>query len=92
MQESQTKGCTAQGHAHFECEPCLDLFRQHLGNHAIEIVEDLHGQLRLDAAFVDEIVDSVDERLTDTGELCQYTAALVVSLNLQAQQLVADQR
>jgi hypothetical protein len=47
------QGCTAHGHAHFECEPCPDLVRQHLGNHAIEVVEDLHGQLGLDAAFVD---------------------------------------
>ena len=52
-------------HAHFECESCLDFVRQHFSHHAVKIVQDLHGELRLDAAFVDQIVDGVDEGLAD---------------------------
>ena len=63
--------------AHFERESCLDFVRQHFSHHAVKIVQDLHGELGLDAAFVDQIVDSVDERLADAVNIAsvQFSTA-----------------
>src|SRR2546423_3169672 len=53
--------------AHFECEPCFHFVRQHFGNHTIKIIEDFHRELRLDAAFVDQVINRVNKRLADAG-------------------------
>jgi len=51
----------------FECESRLDLLTQHFGNYAVKIAEDFHGELRFDTAIVDQIVDRVNESLTDAA-------------------------
>lgn len=45
--------------AYLERQPRPHLRSQYLGNATIVIRENLHGQLGLDAAFVDEIIESV---------------------------------
>ena len=49
----------------FEVEAGLDALGEHLGDDAVEVVEDLHGELGLDASVVDEVVDRVDEGFAD---------------------------
>ncbi len=44
---------------HLECQPRLDLLLQRLGNNAIELGEDLHGELGVDALFADQLVQGV---------------------------------
>ena len=53
--------------AHLERKPSADFIRQHLGNNPIKGGEDLHGELGLDTAFVDEIVQRVGQRQAETG-------------------------
>ena len=51
---------------YLECEPRLDLVCEHVGNGLVEVCEDLHGQLGLDAALGDQVVQRVREGTTQT--------------------------
>jgi hypothetical protein len=46
-------------------QPSLHLIRQHLRNTAIEVRQDLHRQLGLDATLADQVVEGVRERHAD---------------------------
>jgi hypothetical protein len=46
---------------HLKRKPRLDLICEHVGNRLVEVCEDLHGQLGLDAALGDQIVQRVRE-------------------------------
>lgn len=48
-----------------ETHPRLDLLRQHLLHDPVKVAQDLHGQLWLDVALVDKIVDCVHQRRAD---------------------------
>lgn len=50
------------GATDLECQAGLDLLREDVGDGAVEVGEDLHGQLGLDAALRDEVVQRVCER------------------------------
>lgn len=55
------------GSSHLEAEAGLDLVGQHFGDGLVEVHEDLHGKLRLDAALRDERVQRVCEGATETA-------------------------
>lgn len=44
---------------HLERQPCLDLVLKHVCDGSVEVGEDLHGQLRVDARVRDEVIESV---------------------------------
>jgi hypothetical protein len=46
---------------YLECQPRLHFFSQNLCNTAIEVRQDLHRQLGLDAPLADQVVESVCE-------------------------------
>ena len=50
---------------YLEGQPCLDLIRQNLSDATIEVREDLHCQLRLDAPLADQSIEGVCERHAD---------------------------
>lgn len=50
----------------------LHLIGQHFRNRAIEVREDLHRQLRLDATLADEVVERVRQRHADARQPSQY--------------------
>ena len=50
---------------YLEREPRLDLLPQRLGDATIEVRQDLHRQLRLDAALADQVIESVGQRHAD---------------------------
>lgn len=52
--------------AHLEGKPSADFIRQHLGDSPVKSGENLHGELGLDAAFVDEVVQRVGQRQAET--------------------------
>ena len=47
------------GGIHLEGQPGLDLLLQGLGNNAIELGQDLHGELRVDALLSDQLVERI---------------------------------
>jgi hypothetical protein len=51
---------------HLEGKPGADFIRQYLGDNPVKCGEDLHGELGLDAAFVDEVVQRVGQRQAET--------------------------
>lgn len=51
--------------AHLECEPRLHARREIVSNCLVEVGEDLHSQLGLDAPLVDKFVNRIDESLAD---------------------------
>ena len=53
---------------YLESEPRLDLVGQNIRNDLVEVLEDFHGELRLDAAEVNQFIEGVDEGCTDAGE------------------------
>lgn len=55
---------------HLERQPCLDLICKYVGDRLIEVGEDLHGQLGLDTALGDQVVQRVREGTTQTA-CCQ---------------------
>lgn len=59
----------ARDETYLERQPSLDLVGQDLGDASIKVGEDLDRQLRLDAPFGDEIVESVRQGHAETGEV-----------------------
>ncbi len=53
--------------AHLERQPSLDLVLKRLGDGAIEVGQDLHRQLGIDAVIADEIVQRVSQREADAA-------------------------
>lgn len=52
--------CGADGvPPHLERQPCLDLVLKHVCDGSVEVGEDLHRQLRVDASVRDEVIESV---------------------------------
>ena len=51
--------------AHLKCQACLDLLLERLGDGLVEVGQDLHGQLGIDALGADQIVEHVHEREAD---------------------------
>lgn len=51
---------------HLEGKPSADFIRQHLSDNPVKSGEDLHGELGLDATFVDEVVQCVGQRQAET--------------------------
>lgn len=56
-----------------ESQARLDLVGEHVGNGLVEVCEDSHGELRLDAALCDERVERVCECAADTAFVSQST-------------------
>jgi hypothetical protein len=54
-----------RGRTYLERQPRLHLLSQHLGDAAVEIRQDLHRQLWLDAPLADQIVERVGQRHPD---------------------------
>ena len=44
----------------------LHLVRKHLGDHTIKRRQNLHSELRFDPAFVNQVIERIGERQTDT--------------------------
>jgi len=63
---------------HLERQPRLDLLLQRLGNNAIELGEDLHGELGVDALLADQLVQGICQGDAETAwgdeGMCQPTA------------------
>jgi hypothetical protein len=72
--------------AHLECKPRLDLVCEHIGDRLVEVDEDLHGQLGLDAALGDQIVQRVREGAAQTV-CCQPACSMSLS-QVRAQYLL----
>ena len=45
----------------------LDLLAEGLGHDAIEVVEDLHGQLRIELCLLDQLIESLNQRDAETA-------------------------
>jgi carbamoylphosphate synthase small subunit len=56
----------ALGQTDLECQARLDLVGKHVGDSLVEVGEDLHSELRLDAALGDEVVEGVCEGAAQT--------------------------
>lgn len=52
-----------------ELEPRLDVLLERFRDGLIEIAQDLHGQLRIDALIADEIVEGIGQSKADTVEV-----------------------
>lgn len=50
---------------YLKCQPGLDLVLQNIRNGSIKVGEDLHGQLRIDAVALDEVIQSVCQGSAD---------------------------
>ncbi len=50
---------STRGEIHLEGQPGLHLLLQGLGDNAIELGEDLHGELRVDALLSDQLVERI---------------------------------
>lgn len=55
-------------HPYLERHPRLDLVLQHLCDTAIEVAQDLHRKLRLDAALSDQLVEGIHQSPPDTTQ------------------------
>lgn len=54
---------------YLECEPGPDLIGQNLGDYFVEGGEDLHSQLRLDAAFVNQVVKGIRQGQAEASQV-----------------------
>lgn len=54
--------------SYLERKLCLDFLSQDFGDNPVKVRENLHGQLGLNSSFVDQVIESVSERQTDTVE------------------------
>jgi len=59
-----------------ERQPSLHLIRQNLRNTAIEVRQDLHRQLGLDATLADQVVEGVRERHADAATAIELVKGL----------------
>jgi hypothetical protein len=50
---------------YLESQPRLHFLSQNLCNTSIEVRQDLHGKLRLDATFADQIIEGIRESHAD---------------------------
>lgn len=57
--------CFAAGGSYLERQARLHLFLQHIRDRAIEVGQDLHRQLGVDAGVRDEVIEGVCESGTD---------------------------
>lgn len=55
------------GASYLEGHSSLHFLSQHVCDALVEVLEDAHGELRLDAAGGDEVVESVGKGETDPG-------------------------
>lgn len=62
---------------HLESQPGLDLVLQNLGNRSVEVGEDLHRQLRVDAVRRDEVIESVCQSGADAIQ-CEVYLLLAI--------------
>ena len=51
--------------SYLEVQTGLDLLSEDVRNGFIEAADDLHGELRLDAPFLDHVIQRIDERQAD---------------------------
>lgn len=65
--DSSTPQCAAREEAspYLKRQPGLDLILQNIRNGSIKVGEDLHGQLRVDAVALDEVIQSVCQGSAD---------------------------
>lgn len=61
-----------------ERQPRLHLLSQHLCNTAIEVRQDLHRELGLDAALADQVVEGVRERHADAATAIELVKGLSI--------------
>lgn len=52
---------------HLERQSRADLVLQDLGNRAVEVGQDLHGELGIDVVLRDQVVEGICERTADTA-------------------------
>ena len=50
-----------------EIQPSSDFISQHFCDDTVKGGEDLHRKLRLDAALIDQVIESIGERQADAG-------------------------
>lgn len=55
--------------AYLECQPGPNFVGQDLGDHPVEGRQDLHGQLRLDATFVDQVIEGIGQGQAETRRI-----------------------
>lgn len=65
---------------HLEAKVCLDFIREHLSHAAVEVRENLHSELRINATLTDEIVERISESNSDavftTSKLYDFSKLL----------------
>jgi hypothetical protein len=80
---SRTRPCKharlAAGHPYLECQPRLHLVLQHVRDCAIEVGQDLHRQLRVDAGVRDEVIEGVCESGTDAVQSARGACLLALA-------------
>lgn len=62
------------GSPYLKRQPGLDLILQNIRNGSIKVGEDLHGQLRVDAVALDEIIQSVCQGSADAVHSAERNA------------------
>lgn len=80
-------GPGARAGAHLERQARADLLLQDLGDSAVEVGEDLHGQLGIDAVVLDQVIEGV-------GQSCAYAtrcAPWISKVSLELQQPCSKQ-
>lgn len=54
-------------YAHLKCQSRLDFLGQHFSDTPVEVRQNLHGQLWLDAPLADEVVECIGQRHADAA-------------------------
>ena len=52
---------------YLELQPTLHILLQRLGDGLVEVAENLHGQLRIDAFIADEVIERIGQSEPDTA-------------------------
>lgn len=65
---SETMPKTPLGRTHLELQARLDVLLQRLGDGLVEVAQDLHRQLRVDALIADEVVERIRQRKADAAK------------------------
>ena len=68
----------AAWHPYLECQPRLHLVLQHVRDRAIEVGQNLHRQLRVDAGVRDEVIKGVCESGTDAVQRARGACLLAL--------------
>jgi hypothetical protein len=60
-------GQVVDGRRYLERKPCAHFIREHFCNNTIKRGENLHGELGLNPAFVDQVIERIGKGETETG-------------------------